>query len=171
MIRAHEISELCRARILRALGRTQRGQAHSRRLSAQSSSELWRGVFAVTQVEGCLEFICRNGAAALCFPHWGCTVVCSVMPPWRDADILGAQLFTSDALHGSGRATIYVEHAHSDLIVCYNWQCMHSVCPLDRAIFKALCTHCSLHAGHSSDCTGERTCMRLILDFSRSMCA
>lgn len=82
----------------------------------------------------------------------------SVMPPWRDAGNLGAQLFTTDALHGSGRVTIYVEHAHFGLIVCYNWQCMHSFCPLDRAIFKALRTHCSLHAGHSSDCTGELAC-------------
>ena len=81
----------------------------------RAAEKLRRGVFAVTQVEGCLEFICRNDAA-LCFPHWGCRYR-SVMPPWRDADTFGTQLFATDALHVSEKVTVRVGHAHFDQIV------------------------------------------------------
>ena len=107
----------------------------------KAAEKLRRGVFAVTQVEGCLEFICRNDAA-LCFPHWGCRYR-SVMPPWRDADTFGTQLFATDQMH-----SMSVKRLQSALdtptltrsLVCYKRQCMHSAVPRNEAIPKALCT-------------------------------
>jgi hypothetical protein len=49
----------------------------------------------------------------------------SVMPPWRDADNLGAQLFTTDALHVSERVTICVGHTYFDQIISLLQMAMH----------------------------------------------
>ena len=99
-----------------------------------------RGVFAVTQVEGCLEFICRNGAAlCLCFPIGG-VASCRLGRTQTQTQTTRVLNLHFRCAHASDRVTVCVENvenAYFDQIIGLLQKTMHTFLILDRAIFKA----------------------------------
>jgi|SRR5690242_531704 len=78
MIRAHGKSELCWARLLRALGQAQCRQAHSEAIVCAKQQQSKAGWFCGRTSEALLKFVCRY-APAVCLPHRGCSVMAAAL--------------------------------------------------------------------------------------------